>query len=296
MLRLMVMTLVAASTAACSIDLQGEETVGREDRRFTVEGPLEVVVSTFDGAIDVRSWDRAEVLVQIERRAASTADAKALNVNTTQAPGRLTIEASNPRGARGDDVIHIGPWRSPSVSFVVTVPRRSTVQAQSGDGAVAVRDVTGSVVVKTADGAVRIEQVDGDVQIDTGDGAVSVIDIDGALALNTGDGAVEVTGRLDAVRITTGDGPIRLDARQGSAIQNEWTVNTADGAITVHLPAGFNADLDTFSGDGRITVSGVGNAQSERGDDRPTQLNVRLGIGGPPLRVRTGDGPITVSR
>jgi hypothetical protein len=301
MVRLVVVTLVAVSAAACSIDLEGEETVAREERRFTIadsgkQGPLDLVVSTFDGAIEVRSWDRAEVLVQIERRAASAAEARALNVNTTQATDRLTIEAADPRRDRGDGGIHIGSWRSPSVSFVVTVPRRSTVQASSGDGAIAVRDVTGTVAVKTADGAVRVERVDGDVQIESGDGAVSVIDVDGGLELNTGDGAVEVTGRVDAVRITTGDGPIRLDAREGSAMKSEWTVNTGDGEITVRLPAECNADLDTFSGDGRITVSGVGNAASDRGDDRPAQLTVRLGAGGPALRVRTGDGPITVAR
>ena len=295
MFRFVATIVVAAAAAGCSIDLQGEETVGREQRTFKAEGPLEVVVGTFDGAIDVRSWDRAEVLVHIERRAANATDAKALDVRTEQSPGRLTIDATNPRGERGDGGIHVGSWRSPSVSFVVTVPRRTTVQVNSGDGAIAVRDVTGPVAVKTADGAVRVEHVDGDVQIETGDGAVSVIDLEGGLELNTADGAVEVTGRLDAVRINTGDGPIRVDAGQGSAMKTEWTVNTGDGAITVRLPSDFNANLDTSSGDGRITVSGVGNAESDD-SSRPTHLNVRLGAGGPALRLRTVDGPITVSR
>jgi hypothetical protein len=293
-----VTVLAAVSAAACSIDLQGQETVAREERRFAIadpdrQGPLDVVISTFDGAIDVRSWDRAEVLVQIERRAANATEGKALNVRSEQTPGRLTIEAPDPRSG---GAVQFGSWRSPSVSLVVTVPRQTSVQANSGDGAIVVRDVAGRVAAKTADGAVRVEQVDGDVRIDTGDGAVAAIDIDGVLELNTGDGAVEVVGRVDTVRITTGDGPIRLDARDGSAMKNEWSVDTGDGAITVRLPAEFNADLDTFSGDGRITVSGVGNAASERGDNQPARLNVRLGSGGPALRVRTGDGPITVTR
>jgi hypothetical protein len=296
MVRFAATIFIAASAAACSIDLQGQETIAREERTLETDGgPPHVVVSTFDGAIDVRSWDRAEVLVQIERRAANRTEAAALNVRTEAAAGRLVIEAPDPRTGRGDGAIQFGSWRSPSVNFVVTVPRRATVQANSGDGAVAVRDVTGPVAVKTADGAVRLERVNGDVQIDTGDGAVSVVDLEGGLELTTADGVVEVTGRLDAVRINTGDGAIRLDARQGSAMKNEWTVDSGDGAITVRLPPEFNADLETYTGDGRITVSGAGNATSDN-DDRPAQLNVRLGTGGPALRVRTGDGPIAINR
>jgi len=287
--------LVAAATAACSIDLQGEETVAREERLFTVAGPLEVVVKTFDGAIDVRSWDRAEVLVQIERRAATPAEAKALDVRTVQEAGRFTIEAPAVERDGGNNRVHFGSWRSPSVSFVITIPRRATVQAESGDGAIAVRDVTGSVALHTADGSVRVDRVEGNLRIETGDGAVAVHDMQGGLDVSTADGAVEVTGRVDAVRIGTGDGAIRLEALQGSAMKTEWAVNTGDGPITVRLPAEFSADLDTYSGDGRITVSGVGNATSDD-DDRPAQLSVRLGSGGPALRVRTGDGPITISR
>ena len=60
-------TLTLAS-AGCSIDVRGEEMVFHDEKRFTVTEPLELVLSTFDGAIEVRSWDRNEVLVQIARR------------------------------------------------------------------------------------------------------------------------------------------------------------------------------------------------------------------------------------
>jgi hypothetical protein len=217
-------------------------------------------------------------------------------VRTAQEGARLTIEAPNSPRNRGDGGIHLGSWRSPSVSFVVTMPRRVTLQASTGDGAIAARDLTGTVALRTGDGSVRAERVEGDLRIDTGDGAVSIRDLQGGLELNTGDGAIEVTGRLDALRLNTGDGPIRLEAYDGSAMKGEWTLHTGDGAITVRLPAVFNAELEAHSGDGRITVSGIGTATRSDDDDRQAQLNVRLGNGGPALRVRTGDGPITITR
>src|SRR5688572_1514215 len=115
--------VAAAASAACSIDVRGEEIVAREEKRFTVQGPLEVALRTFDGAIEVRSWDRNEVLVEIERRAATPAEAQVLEVRTVQEGGRLTIEAPNTQRNRGEGIIHLGSWRSPSVSFVVTMPR-----------------------------------------------------------------------------------------------------------------------------------------------------------------------------
>jgi hypothetical protein len=297
MFRFVAVFLAAVSAGACSIDLQGQGTVVREERRFKVSSPAEVVLKTFDGAIDLRSWDRDEVLVEIERRANSPAEANALEVSTaTQDGGRLTIEARNPNGGRGDGVVHIGSWQSPSVSFVVTMPRRASVQADTGDGAIAVRDLTGTAALHTADGAIRAERVEGDVRVETGDGSVSIRDLQGELDLNTGDGAVDVSGRLDALRLNTGDGSIQLDVHDGSMMKGEWSVHTGDGAISIRLPATFNANLDAHSGDGRIAVSGIGTSTQSRDDDRPAQVRAPLGRGGPMLRVQTGDGPITITR
>ena len=288
-------TLTLAS-AGCSIDVRGEEMVFHDEKRFTVTEPLELVLSTFDGAIEVRSWDRNEVLVQIARRAASAAEAKALEVRTTQEGGRLVVEAPSPSRNGERDVIHIGSWRSPSVSFVITTPRRVSVEARTGDGPIAAAGLMGQLALHTGDGAVRVERVEGNLLVNTGDGPVTVSDLRGGLDLNTGDGGVEVTGRLSALRLHTGDGPIRLEAQTGTQMTGEWTVSTGDGAITVRVPPDFSAELDAFSGDGRITVEGLGTATPSRDDDQPAQLRTSLGKGGSTFHLRTGDGPIRVAR
>jgi hypothetical protein len=284
------------ASAGCSIDLRGEESVVRDEKRFAVEGPVQVTVATFDGAVEMRSWDRNEVLIQVERRAMNTAEAQALEVRTTQEGARLTIEAPSPQRTGERDVVHLGGWRSPSVSFVITTPRRAAVDVRTGDGPIMARELVGNAALRSGDGGVRVERLQGDLVIETGDGPVSVSDLQGALDLNTGDGPVDASGRLTALRLSTGDGPVRLEAFSGSAMAGDWTVTTGDGPITVRLPGDFNAELDAYSGDGQIRIEGIGVASSTREDQTPAQFRTRLGTGGSSLRLRTGDGPITVAR
>jgi len=287
-----------AASAGCSIDVRGEEIVVREEKRFTVTEPLELALTTYDGSIEVRSWDRNEVLVEIERRASSTADAEDIDVTTTQEGRKLTVEARGPssRTRSGGDVVQIGSWRSPSVSLIVTAPRRLSLEARTGDGPIVARELLGTVMLRSGDGAIRVERLDGDLRVDTADGPVTVRDLQGTLELSTGDGGVDVSGRFDAARVHTGDGPVRLEAVPGSAMKADWSIDTGDGAINVVVPQDFNAQLDAYSGDGRITVTGMGTATPSDQDDTPARLNGTLGTGGATLRLRTGDGPITVTR
>ena len=71
----------------------------------------------------------------------------------------------------------------------------------------------------------------------------------------------------------------------------------ADGRVgkVQSLPAQFDAQLDASSGDGPIVLAGQAQATRSR-DQGQTSLNAPIGKGGPPVRLRTGDGPITVSQ
>jgi hypothetical protein len=75
----------------------------------------------------------------------------------------------------------------------------------------------------------------------------------------------------------------------------EWSLSTGDGSIVLEVPEGFNADLDASTGDGRVRVHDV----PFDGDDtsrRRSEARGRIGAGGPTIRMRSGDGSITVRR
>ena len=64
----------------------------------------------------------------------------------------------------------------------------------------------------------------------------------------------------------------------------------------MHLPGNIDAELDAHSNDGRVRADDFnGLTRSDRDDDSGS-VRGRLGRGGRSLRVRSGDGSITISR
>ena len=58
-------TLLASG--ACSINVDNQGHIVRDEKRYVVEGIADLNLTTFDGAIEVRGWDRDEVTIEIEK-------------------------------------------------------------------------------------------------------------------------------------------------------------------------------------------------------------------------------------
>jgi DUF4097 and DUF4098 domain-containing protein YvlB len=291
-------SLLSIGGSACSIDVRGEGVVTREEKRFNVSGPADLSLRTFDGSIQLKSWDKNEVLVEVERHGPDQKAAESLTVNTTQEGNRIVVEAPAPRDQR--DGIHIGSFQSPSVSLIVTPPRHVSVNARTSDGSISADDLAGSVELNSGDGSIRTRRIEGSLRARTGDGSISITDAAGRVEADSGDGSVELAGRFDAIDVRTGDGSVRIDVLDGSALKTDWSVNTGDGSITVRLPANLDADLDAHTGDGGVHADGLP-VQAERGPENRDRkekdsLRAQLGKGGRTLRLNSGDGSINISR
>jgi hypothetical protein len=259
---------VALSGTACSIEINGDDTIVREERRFPVTGEPDLQVETFDGSVQVRSWDRSEVLVQIERHGRDREEAAALEVTVLQNGNRVRVHAEQPSKRSG---VVLGGSRS--VSFIISVPHAARVFVRSGDGAINVDDVTGRIELHSQDGSIRAARVVGDVIVETGDGSV------------------HVDGQLAVLRTTTQDGSISVDATAGSTAREDWEIGSGDGSITVNVPDRFDADVEARTGDGSISISGI-----PQTDDDQRSVRGRFGRGGHVLKVHSGDGSIRISR
>lgn len=290
-------SVLAIGAAACSIDVRGESIVKREEKRFVVNGQADVNLRTFDGSIQLKSWDKDEVLVEIERRGPDEQSIDALVVNTSQDNNRIVVEVPASADSRA---IHIGSWQSPSVSLVVTAPRTVNVVARTGDGSISADNLAGTVELNSGDGSIQARNVAGSLRVRTGDGSIDVTDATGRVEADSGDGSVELSGRLEALDVRTGDGAVRLDIFDGSALKSDWSVNTGDGSISVRLPGNLDADLDAHTGDGGVHADGlpVAAERDETSGNRDTRdsLRAQLGNGGRTLRLRSGDGSINISR
>jgi putative adhesin len=279
-----VLACVIASACMVSVDSQGQ--IVRDEKRFTVSGVPDLRVSTFDGSIEIRSWDGPDVLVEIEKRGATREAVDALEVKTGQDRNRIELEVKRPRS---ETFTGIGFHHPTSARLIVSVPRRVDVSARSGDGSIRVDRLEGRLELRTGDGSIRAIDVAGDIVLNTGDGSVTVDGAEGRLELETGDGGVNVTGKLTAVKMHTGDGSIVYRAQPGTAMSADWDISTGDGSVSLYLPPDFGAELDAHTGDG-----GIANELdiTSRGEVSRRTIRGRLGAGGKLLRVRTGDGSI----
>jgi DUF4097 and DUF4098 domain-containing protein YvlB len=288
-----IVILAAASSIACSIDVQSSQRSVREEKRFTLtgSGPVEVDLRTFDGTIQVRSWDRNEVLVEIERRGPTQSDAEGLVVETSQEGGRIRVDAREPRTERSG--FTFGPGTT--VNLTVSVPRKLSLEARTGDGSIEVDGVAGAIGLDSGDGQVTALRVEGQLTLRTGDGSIRVDDSTGQIDASTGDGQVDIAGRLDALNVRTGDGRVSVDVSDGSQMKSAWNVTTGDGSISMSVPQGFGAEVDAYSGDGPVRVDGV-STPGDRDESEQRTVRGRLGSGGQTLRLRSGDGAIEVTR
>jgi DUF4097 and DUF4098 domain-containing protein YvlB len=284
---------VAAGSAACSIDVQGSQASTREEKRFTVSAaePVELRLQTFDGAVVVRSWDRNEVLVEIERRAPDQTSADALVVNQMQEGNRIVVEAP---GEPNRNTVSFGVGRS--VSFTVTAPRRLTLEVRTGDGLIETRDLQGTVDLSSGDGRIVAANIEGHLKTHTGDGSIDIDQITGGVDADSGDGSIEIAGRLDELAVRTGDGPVRVDAAEGSSMKSDWRITTGDGRIALRVPSSFNAAVDASTGDGTVRVEGISTSATSGDDSERRRVVGQLGSGGATLHLRSGDGSIDVSR
>jgi hypothetical protein len=286
--------LVAATLglAACDVTVGTAEYSVREEKTFTVTGPVRLALTTFDGNIEVRGWDRNEVLVEVEKRGPDQATVEKIQVKAVQDGNVITIDVPKPSPLRTT-----GFRRAPGASLVVSVPTQTAVTARSGDGAVTIRRVNGNADVDTEDGSVRVEELKGDVVVRTGDGAVDVRQIEGSARVNTGDGGIRAAGVFKGLSLETRDGSVDFEGRPGSVVESEWSVTTGDGNIRVELPEGLNARLDAETADGRVQVDGAaGQADDAGGGEEHDRTSFRgvVGAGGKTLKVRSGSGSIDV--
>ena len=282
-----VLVLPALFAGGCTVTLDSQSQIARAEKQFTVSGTPEVHVTTFDGAIEIQSWDKPGVLIQIEKRGPTREAVDALEIRSTQDGNRVELEVKKPR----QDSFTIGFHQSASAKLVVSVPRNAAVIARRGDGSIQIAHVTGRVELHTGDGSIRAEDVSGTLALTTGDGSVTVDGAEGRLELETGDGSVNVTGDLAAVRLHTGDGSIVYRARQGVSMDEDWDISTGDGTVSLYLPPTFGAEIDAHTGNGRIGNDLAIASPSPAEGNRHT-LKGRLGSGGKQLRIRTGDGSI----
>jgi DUF4097 and DUF4098 domain-containing protein YvlB len=290
--------LAAVVFSGCEVNLNSEGIVTRDTKKFTVTTNPQIELDTFEGAIEVHSWDRDEVEVEIEKRAMEQRLVDDMKVTAEQDGNRVVVKVGPP--ARGDsfDGVQIGVHFSPSARLRVVLPRNSQLTASSGDGSITIEDVNGKITLRTNDGSVRGSMLRGELMVRSGDGSIRLERVEGSLDVETDDGSITLEAKPTALRARTTDGAIRLEVQPDAKATGDWDLQTADGSVVLTLPAEFDGVIDAETRDGVVRANHPSlRSESRDGEEREERrrtLRATLGAGGHTVRVRTSDGTIRI--
>ncbi|MDP2321941.1 MAG: DUF4097 family beta strand repeat-containing protein [Acidobacteriota bacterium] len=297
--------LASTLLAGCEVNLNTEGLSARETKSFKVTGLPQIDLDTWDGAIEIHSWDKPEVEVEIEKRAMEQSLIDQIKVEATQQGDTIVVKVTGPSRARFSGVT-IGVNISPTARLRVAVPRASNLVARSGDGSIRAEALDGKIVLNTADGSVTATRLSGDIQVRSGDGSIRLDKVTGTFDLETDDGSIGFEGQPSVLRLKTGDGSVRVKIDPDTVMTDNWDLTTGDGSVTLTLPSAFNAELDAETSDGSVRASHPllddgrdQRREGEGGDERRERrriLRAKMGDGGKTLRIRTGDGTIRIER
>ena len=204
-----------------------------------------------NGGVVMTGWDRDSMHVRAVVRAYARDDsaAAALLREVRVDLSAATVSADGPETRRR------ASW---SVSYEVSVPRRSDVRAETVNGPVSASEVTGQIELETVNGPVALRGVGGDVRARAENGPL----------------VVELSGTR----------------WEGAGLDAE----THNGPATLLIPDGYSARLETGTVNGPMRLDVPITVQGRLG--RMKRITTTLGAGGPPVRVVTTNGPLTVQR
>lgn len=318
LLALALLSAFATAPAKAAID-------GHFDRTLTVNGPVDLDVTTGSGNITIHPGDASKVEIHATIRANENWHWEDKDVQS-----RVQYLEQHPPVEQNGNSITIGHvenrdlLRDISISYDIVTPAQthlhsatgsgnqtvdglagpaeassgsgdvkldqigSDVQARTGSGEITISGVKGTLRASSGSGDIRAEQISGAINASTGSGEVRLTQAgSGDVEVSTGSGGVEVNGVNGGVRIGTGSGNI---SAKGSPAGN-WRLHTGSGDLTVELPQQTSFELYAHTSSGSIDSQFQITMQ---GTITPRDLHGKVGNGGPLVDLRTSSGTIHI--
>jgi DUF4097 and DUF4098 domain-containing protein YvlB len=173
------------------------------------------------------------------------------------------------------DVIHISPDLpdfdgDARIDLVIIAPKSLIGRLQSTNGNLKTTDVE-EVVCRSVNGGINVRGTH-------------------RAELHTVNGPISIDAPRGTVSAESVNGPV--SSRIASAIESV-SISTVNGPITISMYANVNAELGASSRNGGVSAGGAGirvmSALTQR------QISGVIGQGGPPIRLKSVNGPIAVS-
>ncbi len=176
-------------------------------------------VDNVNGSIAIRTWDRPEVSVEVEKQASSPDYLKQIGVVIASDPHQLTVKATWPHRELGWISWLWNSADEGEVHLTLTVPRSADLQGVSlVNGGISIDGLAGPVHANSVNGSIRATGLGGSASLSTVNGSVhaefSAVAPGAHLSISTVNGSVDLQVPRDAgasVSASTVNGHIRCD-------------------------------------------------------------------------------------
>jgi DUF4097 and DUF4098 domain-containing protein YvlB len=259
-----------------------------------------VSVETFNGSVEITSWDEATIEIDGTKYGPSQAAADSLRIDIDRGAGSVAIRAVRPVERRNNQ----------GARFSIKVPRTAVVERiASSNGSISTVDGIGPAHFRTSNASVRVERLRGRLDVETSNARIELVDVVGDAQLHTSNGHVDVRGLRGSFDATTSNSSIHAqidrttsDVRASSSngsIDLELPpdfpagvrAHTSNSSVTVHLPSGANAHVIASTNNSSIDSEFE---MMVRGATSRNHLEGDIGKGGPLVDLDTSNGSIRI--
>lgn len=263
-----------------------------------------VSVDTFNGSVEILSWEKNMVQITGTKYASREEDLKEMKIETKADAGSVQLRTVRPMSRRG----------SMGAKYFLRVPQRVDLDSiHSSNGTIRAEDIEGNVRLDTSNGTIRLRKVRGRVDARTSNGTIEGDDLVGDAVLRTSNGAIRMDRVQGGIEAITSNGsihvvvtkpspgqPLRFESSNGhldlaiaELANNEVRASTNNSSITLRVPASIKALLRASTSNSSIT--------SEldvvtRGTLGKNHLEGEINGGGPLIHLTTSNGSIKVLR
>jgi len=263
-----------------------------------------VSVETFNGSVEVLSWEKDAVQITGTKYAPREEDLASIRIDVKADDDSVQVRVVRPELRRG----HMG------AKFFIRVPQRVRLDLiRSANGPIRVEDVEGDSRLETSNGAIRVRKIVGRLDARTSNGGIEGGDLEGAAVLRTSNGAIRMDRIRGGVQATTSNGPIQISMMAPPAGErlefttsngsidlgfaelpgNEVRASTSNASLTLRIPSTTRAQLRAASSNGSVTSELDVNTH---GAPNKNRLEGELNGGGPLIHLTTSNGSIRLLR
>jgi DUF4097 and DUF4098 domain-containing protein YvlB len=221
-------TVGLAMFLAISADAQTR----RFERHFTVQGKPVVTVQNATGRIQVRAWEKQEVMIVGQRGSSS------VEVDTEQVGNRIEIATRLASGSGNSDALR--------ADYDISVPVESELQVRSDSGNVTVDSVHGDMSFDTVAADLALQDVEGYLVVKSIGGSTICTRCAGRLDGTSISGNFQLLQpTMDNVRVQTSSGDILFD---GSFMNRGiYVLKNYSGTIEVRFSSSDSFDVRATS-------------------------------------------------